>query len=764
MFQITELSLYNFKGFEKKTFSFAKPRTILGGPNGYGKTTIFDALELLFTGKIARMEVYVPGHDGRSSLSDAFKPLVFDTSLQEITVEARVRLSDKKELCLRRRAEQSHMRNPVDFSAFSGLQYFDGTEYKDVSTIPELKAMTDKLAKHYGFLHYMTQEEANEMLKCKESERKKRINALFNTADFDTPLKRLDEVKGELNSLQQNISGDIKQLESDIDSLQSVPKREENVEDATSYVRLFQTDVDWDAEDPKLSFEGFNSLLAEGGVLDNLAYYCHNAELFHWFEDNRKLNAILESDGLKNFVFWLIWRGSVQHINQFGTYLKGLKRAYETLSISTITSFALDLPDGIDESLVSPDSILSLLIDLNNLKERVKSTNTIQRAYSDLLTSRASTVKTLSAGQPELHLNNCPMCGNEFDSEDALMRQVSFFGQTLNNELHRLSQGLSTAIETFKQSVSEVVILPIDEYFQSLGIDKEVLTHYQSIDQKQMAESLKFLVAKGLLAEEDETVTDDMESILEARINNWQTANAKELPADFDTSCLYRIYTSFVRNMIPDALSLENIEAKRKYLVRAWNTSASALLRDKTEKLNQLKKQENKLNTRLRLVKLTIDRIKQRKNDYLSKMVSQIETLFYIYTGRIMQDNYYGRGCFLHYNQSNSNVLFTSGNSNDEVDAIYKMSSGQLVSISVAFLLTVNKLYAEQPFLAIDDPVQTIDDLNLWGLMETLRHDFEDRCVLLSTHERDFGLLLADKFRKVGLPTEFFDMDMSVKR
>ena len=46
MFRIIDLTLHNFKGFKDTVISFEKPRTILGGPNGYGKTSIFDALEL----------------------------------------------------------------------------------------------------------------------------------------------------------------------------------------------------------------------------------------------------------------------------------------------------------------------------------------------------------------------------------------------------------------------------------------------------------------------------------------------------------------------------------------------------------------------------------------------------------------------------------------------------------------------------------------------------------------------------------------------
>ena len=103
--------------------------------------------------------------------------------------------------------------------------------------------------------------------------------------------------------------------------------------------------------------------------------------------------------------------------------------------------------------------------------------------------------------------------------------------------------------------------------------------------------------------------------------------------------------------------------------------------------------------------------------------------------------------------------MFVSGNYvENDVDALYNMSSGQLVAVAVSFLLSLNRLYSKSKFIAIDDPVQTIDDINLWGLMETLRHDFRDWFILLSTHEKNYGQLLDYKFSKVGIISEYIDM------
>ena len=104
-------------------------------------------------------------------------------------------------------------------------------------------------------------------------------------------------------------------------------------------------------------------------------------------------------------------------------------------------------------------------------------------------------------------------------------------------------------------------------------------------------------------------------------------------------------------------------------------------------------------------------------------------------------------------------VLITSSkDEHDEVDALFNMSSGQLVSLVVALTLSLNKLYSSVPFIAIDDPIQTMDDINLWGLIETLRHDFNNHFMVLSTHETDYGKLLEYKLRKWGVDTEYIEM------
>ena len=96
----------------------------------------------------------------------------------------------------------------------------------------------------------------------------------------------------------------------------------------------------------------------------------------------------------------------------------------------------------------------------------------------------------------------------------------------------------------------------------------------------------------------------------------------------------------------------------------------------------------------------------------------------------------------------------------DNQDILYTMSSGQLAAVSLAFLLCMNQVYAKQalPILLIDDPIQTIDDVNMVGLVDILRYEFEDRQIFISTHEQKFEWYLKYKYEKANKDMKAFNM------
>jgi len=72
--------------------------------------------------------------------------------------------------------------------------------------------------------------------------------------------------------------------------------------------------------------------------------------------------------------------------------------------------------------------------------------------------------------------------------------------------------------------------------------------------------------------------------------------------------------------------------------------------------------------------------------------------------------------------------------------------------------LALNKKYSRNKVLLIDDPVQTMDELNIAGFVELLRNDFGDRQIFISTHEDKMSTYMRYKFEKFGFKTKRVSM------
>jgi DNA repair exonuclease SbcCD ATPase subunit len=80
------------------------------------------------------------------------------------------------------------------------------------------------------------------------------------------------------------------------------------------------------------------------------------------------------------------------------------------------------------------------------------------------------------------------------------------------------------------------------------------------------------------------------------------------------------------------------------------------------------------------------------------------------------------------------------------------LSSSQLNVLAVSVFLAINLGLARLPLRAVllDDPLQSLDDVNLLGLVDLLRRTRDRRQLLISTHDDRFASLLERKLRPVS--------------
>lgn len=80
------------------------------------------------------------------------------------------------------------------------------------------------------------------------------------------------------------------------------------------------------------------------------------------------------------------------------------------------------------------------------------------------------------------------------------------------------------------------------------------------------------------------------------------------------------------------------------------------------------------------------------------------------------------------------------------------LSSSQLNVLAVSVFLALNLGMPKLPLRVamLDDPLQSLDDLNLLGLIDLLKRTREQRQLMMSTHDRRFASLLDRKLRPVS--------------
>lgn len=750
--KVRKISLLNFKGFDKLCLSFnSENAIILGGKNGYGKTTLFDALELLFTGKIQRMIDYKDYHNNRYGISQEEKPLVFNKLSDFVVVSAEIELGDIR-VVLQRKAKVSDMKNPVDFKAFGKLQIVeaDGTEH-ELSDEESKQLGIAEFCQSYDFLNYLSQEEATTFLKQKEADRAEMLSHLFDLEKYETYTGKIKKVQKVLGDLRKEWNKELETAESSIKSLLSSGIRE--IEADVEYVQIADVHkCKWDEENPPLSYEEFNALLAENGILDKLIYLARNMSEYQKFRRNQFIKEHSTEDEIHKLAFWAKYSSFVHEIKSYIEFQEKVVHPIASLMLANIELFSLDIPNGIRESIAN-----EVFDNLNNriktLKEQYKCLGNIQKAQSSILEFRDKLVKTIKVSSSETH--QCPLCGHDYISSAQLLKEIDMHGELLRRQMEGSMGEIQMQFDVLKKELQILLVQPIIDHFANLSITDGVCKEYQSLDVKQLSELLGIFKEKFQLSIDTALTVEDISKSIRMQL---ETA-IQEYDITLDYLVMNQTYSSYGRYIKKDFLKEDIVQKKRQYLIKMWNKSKSEQLKIYERKKGHAKKTLDNIERRISEFKLFQKDVQEAEKTYLRKLLSDIKILFYIYSGRIMQDNYFGRGLFIREDLDRKRVLITSSkDEHDEVDALFNMSSGQLVSLVVALTLSLNKLYSSVPFIAIDDPIQTMDDINLWGLIETLRHDFCNHFMVLSTHETDYGKLLEYKLRKWGVDTEYIEL------
>ena len=763
---INKIFLDNYKLFENFTLDLKNGLNIFDGPNGYGKTSLFDAVEFLITGDIKRVttcEVL----DGKYKYQKVFFAKDYK---KDVIIKAEFCKNDKifvlvKKIEGHKECNSSIDNNPKKLKEITKtyLVYnFDDIEYSDEYLVPleELKKMQTELFGKtsqtlYTLLYYIQQEDRLAYFKNNETGRMGSINSLFQIDDENQKLKSIQSAKKKISDLVKYLEKQIAELQ---ESLYADFENESGAQ--VKYRKLLKKDVVWDVEEPIISSP--KSLEHTLHILDGVKEIVLNQEQLRNDLKNSKYNnllnnAMLETQ-LKAYIIMRYIQDDIEKYIESKKKLLFLKKEskkikdldYKNIEYQQIGKY-------VDKADVC-DKLVQKVLEYRKIEKNVQQT---QQSINEMIRIREQLMKT-SEEENIFEDGKCPYCGYVWQEKEQLLNNIEKTTNDVNSLLgttgKQMKEIVDTISETFLQNVwgdAEVLISDLES--------NVLLSAFMEFDESDIVQKYKYIekFLKDNMFEislTDEFSVNNMEKNIQ-QIQNVIKNEICVLPEEYYQKKNEYQFDSLLKEYF---LSIEEVaELKEGDIVQKAEFLKYKFIiqeRDKSKKIENLKRKKEciegeiskKLNQYMKDWKASIDK-------YQGNIISQVEIPFYIYSARILQSYQGGQGILIRDKNGKeelNSIRFTTPN--EEHDILYTMSSGQLSGILLAFSLALHKIFVNGGLniMLIDDPVQCMDDLNIVSFVELMRTEFPNIQLLISTHENSFAGYIGYKYKKYSLPVQ----------
>lgn len=770
MIQIKKLLINNFKGVKNQIIvDFQKDgdnNQILSGPNGFGKTTIFEALELCITGKFDRIQ---PFKDVQLKIKNRKKPFFQNTEGGNVTIKLLIE-KDNQEIVITKLYDDANSPRRGDSFAkdfipedspslfFTFLTESDHDfESLDVdqnnlvgqSKISELFLGGDStvgLDSIYYLFNYIQQEESIRFLKQREDVKGSSLSFLFN-------IEKEENEQIQLNGVVDNFRRQKNAIDEEISLLESSQTDNQNLE----YQNLFeQKEISFDKTEPFGNLTEINNLFPSyTEELDRLIVFISNFDPVEYKKSlifNEINNEILGNETLLNSLL-------ISNIYNAGLLEKGNEKNLKIIRYNSILSLK-------EDQFISKENIQEFFEDERKGKYEVlekqivdieKDLGEIGLVISNLISANQTVWNhyTETLENNILVDNHCPLCNSDFSSLEELTES---YEKQIDN-LKKFNQGKidekQKLIEELKQ-YHQLIKIKVEEYLkENLPINHtiiEILRNYpnlqtaiNSIKQRFLQLDLGFSDEIFLTLLPNEISEFDPKKIefkhfLESDLLSRYTYDSQKIT----NKELYSIYFDNDEEKLK-LISIDLLEQKKQYLQFKAQLISNERLSFLRERLGKLTIIFNRLNTLNNNVFSTV-------KDYKVEMIEKIKIPFFIYSGKILQNYQQGFGIFIDISQTGqrNNIVLKTGKDSDH-DIVFHLSAGQMAVVSLAFCLSLNKVYNSNEnfkFLAIDDPIQTMDNLNVHSFVELLRNEFSDYQIIMSTHDDYIARYVSYKFEK----------------
>jgi len=605
----------------------------------------------------------------------------------------------------------------------------------------------ENFLKNFAVLNYLEQGQNRYLYSKKANERKEGINHLINVEKLTGQVTRLVELERYLTA---NFTGK-EHVQTKNDLAKEVDRLSTKIHDTPTdiiYKRLSTAlpIPPWDMQNPIFTdSEGsIDKLLNEIEEIKKIhANYGEVLVRRH----NQSLDSLVSRDG------------EIKLALQLGSQIT----KFDSLKILNV--LLLNLNNDID-ILQKPVSNLSAG-DLKKLKTAVLTADieNLIASRSALLSVSSETDKRLTALlSAQAHLlekyqectdlddGKCPHCGFDWETKDALRQATETTAQIFRSKIAESASELEDINNKLQQEAhTKLEKLKSERDSESEKFDAELYKNLTAAEAKFpiLQEVLQTLDTYGIKPPSIHTPDSSGVEILfnsaKDIILSAKTPEQDSLPKNWETTL--KMY--FATDSDVSKILIEDLVKKEQFLKAEHEKIRNTEYQDCLKKLREA---ESKLTAADR-AKSKISKLRKELEKtaqaYAKSTISDIELLFHIYSGRLIQN--YQRGLGLFISSGKGDILKFNTAEQSEHDAILSMSSGQIASLGMAFFLTLNRVYAHNAFVLIDDPVQSMDEINVASLSDLLRVELPDRQILLSNHEQEVSTYMRYKFKRGGL-------------
>ncbi|MBQ3515310.1 MAG: hypothetical protein IJA32_16170 [Lachnospiraceae bacterium] len=741
------------KAVKYKNFKYALPdeyitidftgaeAVVMGGPNGYGKTTVFDAIELLIMGKIKHFNADLPNNrkDNISVLAnDDSKDIsiVIDFIKQDeiITIERKF-ISDE------------------DFD--SKIYYND--QIIDNDKLFNILGINENL---FSVGTYISQIDSLDFLQQKYKTRKETITGILDSSNIFNRLEQLKAIQSNLKlKYDEKISKDKECLESydkERNAISEKIKALNSSQESIGYKKLFENkDYMFDKE----RFDENDIYDVVISPINDMIEFAKYKKSFFTKKRNKEIDEILVID--KKVYMALYFLNEIKEykennaIVEMANEILKLKKQFEERNFTINQKL-------FEKFEVSPEETTQLQLLLEQKGSLEKSVTGTQAILSNLIKERTRFIDAYNEIKNDSILPNdiCPLCGRKSSELDTLFLKTE---ETLSQNIGVMASQLAETVKTIILFYENKLFPKTDSY---LNEHKRIISNYtylQSVlslstsvlQDKLNKEQIEFINKNNTVdLSEFESKFEELKAFLE-KLKKDET----EVISDELYEKLSRVMLEYYSDR--DIYNEEVLNEKKAYISILFSsnyTSAYNKINAKFIELEtQIKETEQRFESLSKNLDVVIKKYDASRKMYESSIANNISLPLYIYSGKIIQNYPLGLGVVIQV--ENNSIVFKTGNLKNDI--FNNLSTGQLNGVVISLLLAVKDVFAPAgslDTLLIDDPLQTIDEISAISFIDILLEHFNETQIVLSTHEEDKQFLIKKKYEQFGKKCHVINM------